>query len=131
MIDWNESLSVGNSILDEQHQRLIDIINGFHEEVVSHPENELTIIPRVLDKLFDYVQYHFETEEEMMETAGYPDLENHRKTHRAIKEKLFDIKDRLVRKEIVISLELVVFFEEWLVNHILGVDMEYKGKLHT
>ncbi len=125
-IEWQDNFSVGDDTLDQQHMRLFDIMNQFYDKIVSHPEKELVILPDVLDKLFDFVQYHFETEENYMRKIGYSDVEDHLIAHNEILDELMHLKERLFKKEIEISVEMIVFFEEWIINHILGVDAKYK-----
>ncbi len=127
LITWNESYSVGNSDIDEQHKRLIAIINDFHSRIVAGPEYERQILPEILEDLFSYVEYHFNFEEELMSSKSFEHIDDHFEVHRTMLEKLHDMKTRLLNKEMVLSIEMLIFLQDWLVDHILGVDMKYKG----
>lgn len=129
MIEWDETFSVENSDIDEQHQKLIWILNDFQAKVVENPERELVILPETLDHLFDYVQYHFDLEEKLLEDIHYSHIESHIAQHLEIRDHLQSMKIRLANNQTVITLEMVVFLQDWLVEHILGTDMKYKGLL--
>ncbi len=129
MIEWDETFSVGNNNIDEQHQKLISIINDFQKKIVANPEKEVEILQETLDHLFDYVQYHFDLEEDLLSGIHYSHLESHIAQHQEIRDHLQNMKIRFINKQMVLTLEMVIFLQEWLVEHILGTDMKYKGLL--
>ena len=64
LIVWSERYSVGISRIDEQHQRLIDLINDLHGAMLEKQEEpELS---KILDGLAAYAVSHFATEETLM-----------------------------------------------------------------
>lgn len=126
-IMWREEYSVGNPVLDGQHQRLFDILNGLFNEISSRPDEQLIIIPEVVERLLDYLQYHFHSEEEHMRKVHFEELKEHAKSHQLILSRLVEIKNSLITNETALTPDLVVFFEKWLVKHILEDDMKYKG----
>ncbi len=81
MIKWSDKYSVGISKIDEEHKKLIGIIN---KAVVAskHKDNSKEII-EILREMNDYAQAHFVTEENYMLGFGYPDYEQHKKEHQA------------------------------------------------
>ncbi|MBN2826128.1 MAG: hypothetical protein JXQ76_12430, partial [Campylobacterales bacterium] len=70
-ITWNQTLETGIVKIDEQHRTLIDTINKAHRLVSQN--YSLQNIQSVMKDLIYYTQFHFETEEELMESSGYFD----------------------------------------------------------
>ena len=72
-IEWNDALSVGNDELDSQHKELMRLYNDLHEVLVNgSPEQTIRTKKATIDALVTYAVHHFSTEEEYLETIGYP-----------------------------------------------------------
>jgi hemerythrin-like metal-binding protein len=67
--------------------------------------------------LFEYARFHFREEENLMETVGYPhnELESHRRLHGEFVERLEGLQSAK-------TTELMDYFREWLLRHIIAVD---------
>ena len=76
---WNDNLSVGVSLIDEQHKTLLQHLADFSEAVAAH--HGASEIAGTLDFLVDYMDFHFKTEEKHMRANSYPGLEPHLKEH--------------------------------------------------
>lgn len=76
----------------------------------------------LLDSLVAYTQYHFSTEEMYFRRFSYPEAADHIEEHRKFTEKVLDVKERLDRKQLVLSLEITTFLKDWLTHHIKASD---------
>lgn len=125
-VEWLESWSVGNSSLDNDHKRLIEIINR-----VGATEDSGEDVVWVLNDLREYANYHFKREEELMEAAQIPGLDEHKQTHRMFVEWLTSLQRtvNLPEARYVIFDAANEYLRDWLGKHILGTDMQYKGKI--
>jgi len=121
-LKWDESYSVGDARLDEQHKGLIRLINRLGSGAP---------VPVVLDELQIYVDEHFRDEERMLETAGYPDLAAHKLQHAAFEEWLEASRQACRSGEVVGLLRdsISSYLKTWLINHILVSDKAYAGYL--
>ena len=121
-LKWDESYSVGDARLDEQHKGLIRLINRLGSGAP---------VPVVLDELQIYVDEHFRDEERMLETAGYPDLAAHKLQHAAFEEWLETSRQACRSGEVVGLLRdsISSYLKTWLINHILVSDKAYAGYL--
>jgi hypothetical protein len=72
-VDWSHDLSVGVKEIDEQHMKLIDLVNEMHEAITEHRASEVTM--RILNELIVYTQTHFQTEDALMNILEYEDFE--------------------------------------------------------
>ncbi|MDD5247452.1 MAG: bacteriohemerythrin [Rhodocyclaceae bacterium] len=124
---WTEAMSVGNPVLDLDHQRLIAIINRLW---VAENGGNRQVIEFVLDDLVHYTESHFKREEEMLVQGGYPDCDRHARIHQNICRRLEEIRWEYfqgIREEL--RGEILEFLKDWLNQHILVEDMRYRPYL--
>ena len=127
LMEWKDSYSVGVDKLDNDHKRLIDIINR-----VDEADKAGKSVQWVLEELRNYTEYHFKAEEERMKEAGYPDLEEHMREHKAFVQWLTTVErtyNLAPDAHFHIAETVNEYLREWLTHHILLVDMQYKGVL--
>ncbi len=125
IILWMPDYSVGVESIDTDHKVLISLLNQLSDAI--HGSESTEAVRRVLDALLDYTEYHFNREEQLMETAGYPDLESHKRTHATLRAQVADIRDRYVRNpESIHAREVLAFLRNWLTSHIMGRDKLYQ-----
>ena len=120
-IQWTEELNTGISIIDEQHKRIVLYINDLHDAKATH---DLTKVGDIIDELVDYTVSHFAFEESLMEQAGYPFLNPHKKVHQLFVSRVSKFVERYKEGEDVTS-ELHTMLTKWLVNHIRNEDADY------
>lgn len=118
-LQWDESYSVGNAVLDAQHREVIDLINMLDDE---------TLVEVVLEQLERYAREHFRDEERLMEEAGYPALAEHRALHAAFAEWLAGMQKACLAPGVAPLLrdDIRAYLENWLIEHILVEDMAYR-----
>jgi len=125
-IIWNDSYSVGNKELDEHHKRLFSILN---EACDACAHGNFKAFSLILDKLLDYVLYHFEAEENYMKSIKYPEIEAHQIEHQQFTEKLIGYHRMVLDNNEFYSLKLVdltITTYEWLCEHILIKDLQFR-----
>lgn len=76
---WTSDLSVGVEVLDEDHKKLIGIINQLHFGITAGHDRE--VLEAVLNELVDYIKFHFAREEGMLIKAGYEATLEHMTEH--------------------------------------------------
>ena len=91
--EWNESLSVGIELIDEQHKMLIKRLNDV-AEAIEKSQGPAQIV-KTLDFLIDYTHFHFSTEEKHMKANNYPGIKEHLDKHEDLKK----LRKRRTRKE--------------------------------
>jgi len=122
-INWADSLSVGVKLFDNDHKELISIANRLHDSITVGSQQ--VVLAPILNELVKYTIFHFGHEEGMMLQYAYPAYEQHKKEHDALVAKVQDFSDQVKSGKTSISLSLIAFLKEWLVNHIMGSDKEY------
>jgi hemerythrin-like metal-binding protein len=123
-IIWKPEYSVGVERLDQQHQRIISVIN----KLIAKPSLFITsrTIAEALSDLNSYVSEHFLLEEKLLGENKYPSLIDHSKKHTEYSQRISDFCLRAVEKDKDVREELLSYLGEWWIGHILHEDMKYK-----
>ena len=123
-IIWGDEYSVRVDEIDRQHQQIISIINTvFHLVKEGSSEDKFE---NVLVGLKSYTESHFNFEEEIMQVAGYPQIEEHKRLHQAMVEKTRTLSNwKYWSAKDSAPMEALQFLKEWWVGHIRGTDVEY------
>ncbi len=122
-VEWDESLSVGVQDFDDEHKILIGMINDLHDAVLNH--DRTLDLSDVLKSLGDYVKVHFSHEEKLFRELGYPDAETHCLEHATFVGEIDLFWNGLEKGQGTLSMQIIQFLKEWLVNHIQKSDKAY------
>jgi hemerythrin-like metal-binding protein len=126
--NWSESLSVGVKASDDDHKKLVDMLNRLHEGMKSRQGKE--VVGKVLDELVRYTKFHFAREEEFFAKTGYPATE-HKRQHADLVKQAEELQSRYKSGESALSIETLDFLKDWLVIHIQGSDKKYMDHLNA
>jgi hemerythrin len=120
---WDKHFVTGISGVDQEHHRLVDIINQFGRLLAT---NELAFddIEAVLKELSDYAQYHFEEEEELMSRIGIDQrhLDLQIEEHQNFIQEVVSMHAGISPDHPDAAKHLLDFLTQWLAYHILGSD---------
>lgn len=122
LIVWGPLYEIGHKEIDDQHKKLVDLINEFYDAFLNAEANIKVI--EIVQRVIDYTVYHFIAEEDLFMNIEYPNTERHLETHKTFVNKLKIFKKQLDEGSIVISYELMTFLRDWLSDHIMGEDKE-------
>jgi len=122
-IEWTEALSVGDTAIDQQHQRLIQIINDLHEAMRT--QTARAQLGQLLDQLIAYTHEHFSYEEGRLQACGYPHLKGHQRLHADLLGQVGELKTKFNRGKRAMNIELMNFLKTWLTDHIQKTDKRY------
>ncbi len=123
-IIWTKKYSVGVKEIDTQHKKLLQIINQLieYQDISVHSEE----ISDVLTEMMEYASYHFDAEEALMSKHGYAELPPHRRKHMDFIRKTAKLASDTVDGAQQVPQEVLAFLKDWLIDHILKTDMQYK-----
>jgi len=119
-IEWSSRFSVDVNSVDHQHQQLVHIINDLHDAMKSGKGKEA--LGASLNNLLDYTKTHFDHEEKNMKLKNYPDLAEHTKQHNDLIKQVKDYKAKFDNGEALLTIEVMDFLRDWLLNHIMKSD---------
>ena len=120
--NWNQKFETGLPMVDEQHHRLVELINEFGELVTQSDKVPQPDIDAVFAELGAYARFHFTEEESMMVEVGLkPEyITYHKQLHADFLQELQRIHQNLGGDG---PQRLLMFLVHWLAYHILGIDM--------
>lgn len=126
-IEWVSDLDTGIQDIDNQHKRIVDYINQLIDARVTHDQQQ---IETVLNQLVDYTLSHFTFEESLMEEAGYPFINGHKRIHQIFVKRIDGYFQRFKQGEDITD-ELLNSLRAWLINHIKNDDNDYAEIVKT
>lgn len=127
MFVWKKEYETGIENIDLQHQKLFELGSDIFNIInVKDGLNHYSEIMKILSDLGDYVQYHFSYEEDYMETIGYSGLDDHKKLHKKLTEKILSIQsENIDGEQKTVLIVLLDFVADWIGHHILQDDFKY------
>lgn len=127
-IKWNDIYNTGNFVIDYQHRRLVQLINDL-EEVIQQKELKPTLLTVIFDEVASYTQYHFQTEEELMDNVNYSGIGEHKKLHSDFIKDLTGYKIEFDKGVAYIDISLCQFLKDWLLVHIAVEDRKVVAEM--
>jgi hemerythrin-like metal-binding protein len=117
---WRNAFSVGDPLIDTQHQKLVKIINLLYDEISSRKNT--VRIQDIFKELVAYTNYHFSAEETIMTKHQYSGYPEHKKAHTAFIAKIDSLKLTTILSDDKAKMEVFKFLKLWLVDHIQNTD---------
>jgi len=119
---WNENFETGNEQIDEQHKKLVELLNKLANTLVR---DETIEINEAFDELADYANYHFEQEEAIWSEYFQEDswFTSHQLSHSTFLPKVLELREREMDRPLQDIIESIVkFLIRWLAFHIIDDD---------
>lgn len=124
MYEMKDEFKTGIDFIDEQHARLFEIAN----EAYTLLKNDFTIdkydkVIYLVDELRDYTVFHFNAEEEYMDSINYKRRFTQKIEHDAFIKKINEVDYKTIDSDPdKYILELLELLNQWLTGHILHND---------
>jgi hemerythrin len=122
-INWDESLSVNVREIDEQHKKLVGMINKLHSAMIEGKGND--ILDNIISEMVNYVKIHFFTEEKYFDMFHYEEAEPHKVEHAFFTQKVEEFKEGFEKGLMYVTLDVLNFLTNWLTTHLMGCDKKY------
>ena len=123
LLTWNHACTVGVRAMDDQHGILMDAINEVRLALLRGSGREN--ISEQLDQLIEFMRMHFRCEEQLMEKAGFPGLEDHRAEHHKMLAEILQAAHRLQYGEALHLRPLLCRLHDGFLEHIENLDQQY------
>jgi hemerythrin-like metal-binding protein len=118
---WNIAHEVGVREIDDQHARLVVLLNELVAALRNGQPHEAA-----LTDVVRYTGFHFACEERLMRGVGYLGEAAHREMHRRLLDDLRGL--RLDGAGVSVSL-IARYLQEWLLRHVDGADRDVAAAL--
>ena len=119
---WSRNMETGLELVDQQHRRLVDLLNRLASYLINEDEEQLN---NVFDELAEYAAYHFSSEEKIWDQYFGEDkwAQDHHDAHMRFLPKVIKIREAEAGKPLREIVHRVVhFLVNWLAYHILNED---------
>lgn len=123
-LEWDNKYSVGVEEIDNQHKLMFKTINELIDAVGTTPTKEN--IAAIIVQLVQYKKFHFATEEKYFIEFNYEKTAEHVAKHKLFNTRLDEIQKKCGDDIFELAFELVDFLEDWLIEHLMTADQEYK-----
>lgn len=128
-IHWNPAFSFGVQELDDQHKRLVCILNNMRESLASNDAERTA--SALFDALAITLRSHIFSEESLMRRHGYSGLDNHQKKHHQILEQLDVTARGISAGNRQLARDVLDFIESWWQNHVRNDDSQFVQSLSS
>ncbi len=130
VIKWQECYATGVAPFDQDHQKLVALINDVYEAIRKGDGDER--IGELIQPFLVYAESHFAREESAMQRYAFSGYEKHREEHQAFRNHMDSLLKRAEREKVDgMALDLLNVMRQWLLNHILVTDKEYASTLQS
>ena len=110
MMEWNDTLKVGHSLIDRDHKKLIGLINELGEAMSAGKGRD--VCAKVLNELISYTKTHFAMEEQLMSAHHYAAASEHRAEHARLVHEVVDFQGKFEAGTTALSVSLLHFLME-------------------
>ena len=123
--EFTDQYLVGIKQIDREHRKLFQIV-GIIQDALAQGGAEAVAAARVaVGELLDYTRTHFASEEALMASYAYPELDAHRQLHADLLGQVLDMEMRVEIEGETAALELSRFLGLWLSKHIQQTDKRF------
>ncbi len=122
-MEWDESYSLGIKRIDEQHKKLINILNKLVHAMNEKKAND--VLEGILKELTDYTVYHFQTEERYFDEFGYELADEHKQEHKDFTNKVSSFVEEFKSGNALLSIKVLKSINELVRNHLKDTDRKY------
>ncbi|WP_165175359.1 bacteriohemerythrin [Desulfovibrio sp. ZJ369] len=122
-VQWTSKLDLHVPVIDRQHRMLCGYINELYTAMRNNRTGEE--LRAIVKKLRDYTASHFSEEEKLFAPSAYPGTAEHKEIHRKFVARLDEFEEQLKNGTATVSMDLLSFLKDWLINHIAGTDPGY------
>ena len=124
-IVWTNGFSVGVADLDEQHRKIIDLINKLIQ--VQDLSVDSQVLQDALAEMLKYSGQHLRYEEKLLLDNSYPDFDNHKKFHEEYMHKVGRFSISAMEADNTVPRDVINYLKNWWEHHILIEDMKYRS----
>ncbi len=118
---WDDSFAIGIEAIDNQHRKIFEHLLALENSVIKR--DPWHILRFFLAQLSEYMQFHLAVEEALLEIVGYPARSAHGDSHAKLIAQIASLEEKL--KTNATGENLVGFFEDWFIRHVLSSDRDY------
>jgi hemerythrin-like metal-binding protein len=113
---------VGNEVLDNQHRTILDQCNALSNCTAHQGQDSEHQFRAIFSELLMSVRQHFSTEEALLSSAAYPELDGHLETL----DEFEDLAANVITTDNFEIPEIQRFVALWWVGHLIDSAKKYR-----
>ncbi|MHC1717581.1 MAG: diguanylate cyclase [Acidaminococcaceae bacterium] len=122
-IEWKSEWESGNEKIDKQHRELVRFGNELIFDVFSDETKE-KIEPK-LDEFLNHVIFHFNSEDEILNSTKFAGAKEHSEAHKLIIADALRMKEAYLSGKLKPSAFFSFIFDDFIVGHMIKEDAKY------
>jgi diguanylate cyclase (GGDEF)-like protein/hemerythrin-like metal-binding protein/PAS domain S-box-containing protein len=119
-INLDSTKRVGVPLIDQQHEEMAELLNKLNTAFNSGEPTE--IVSRILDDIYTYTGFHFNTEERLMDKYEYPGSPDHKREHQNLRDELDYLKKKFLGGGEAVVMQTL---KNWFLIHIINFDKPF------
>jgi hemerythrin-like metal-binding protein len=120
LLTWSHECIVGVEAIDDQHGILMDTLNDLRVMLLRGADRRDVNLQ--LERLIDFTQMHFQSEEQLLLQQGFPGINDHRIAHHHLLAKLYAALEQINHEEVLHFPSLLGFLPSWYLDHVEKLD---------
>lgn len=109
--------------MDDQHGILMDTVNELRQALAHGSGREQ--VSEILDRLIEFTRMHFWSEEQLMDQAAFPGLDEHRAEHHRLLAEMMQSAHLLQYGHAAQTGQLLSTLRDGYLEHIENLDRQY------
>jgi hemerythrin len=127
LVTWEDKYVTGIQLIDDQHKELFSLTNELFNACIGRNDYETLdgVFKDTMERMVDYVRFHFSAEQVLLQRINYPEYQEHKKEHDTLVIKILEaVKEYNEGKKLVPN-QFVRTLRDWILSHIALSDQLY------
>jgi hemerythrin len=127
LVVWDDKYATGIELIDSQHKELFSLTNElFHACLgVDDYESLDDVFKETMERMVEYVRFHFGAEQVMLQRIKYPEYQEHKKEHDTLVIKILEAVKEYNTGQKRVPNQFVRVLRDWILSHIALSDKLY------
>jgi hemerythrin len=121
IVVWGPKYNTGITLIDQQHKELASLTNELYRACLSGHETAGAVFRETMGRMVEYVRFHFEAEQKLLQAIEFPNRVEHKKKHEALIRSILDAAKDFGEGKKFIPNQFVRTLKDWLFSHI-GIE---------
>lgn len=122
LIVWQDYYSVKVAEIDEQHKKLINLLNDLYDSI---EQTDSVNVKQIIQELTDYTQLHFKTEEQYFVKFHFRGTSQHFAEHSKFIKQVHEFKREYEKDSNILTAKILNYLRDWVNHHIMESDQLY------
>ena len=128
-VTWDDGMSVGLPLIDEDHKRFIALVADFNKSIAVR--TSVAEVQKKLQEIVDDAARHFAREERLLNEWLYPGAEEHAFIHARLVKVMQEIQAKISSGYDAEWVEAGLKIKEVLIHHMRTEDVKFAEFLRT